>query len=199
MGTYLKMKKFNQITRKCSLALIALGTLAIHTMNADHHNEKNALNFKMKDIQDKEVDLADYKGKVVLMVNVASKCGYTPQYDGLQKLHSQFKDQGFSVIGFPCNNFGAQEPGSHSEILSFCKENYGVTFPMMGKIDVKGDQQAPLYKYLTTHPDHGGDVRWNFEKFLVDKKGNVIGHYKSGVSPSDPKLKSAIEKALKNS
>jgi glutathione peroxidase len=168
-------------------------------MNADHHNEKNALSFKMKNIQDKEVDLKGYKGKVTLMVNVASKCGYTPQYDGLQKLHGEFKDQGFSVIGFPCNNFGAQEPGTHTEILSFCKENYGVTFPMMGKIDVKGEKQAPLYKYLTNHPDHGGDVRWNFEKFLIDKNGKVIGHYKSGVSPSDPKLKAAIQKALKDS
>jgi glutathione peroxidase len=94
------------------------------------------------------------------------------------------------VIGFPCNNFGAQEPGTHTEILSFCKENYGVTFPMMGKIDVKGEKQAPLYKYLTNHPDHGGAVRWNFEKFLVDKSGKVIGHYKSGVSPSDPEAQS---------
>lgn len=193
------MYQLNRITRKCFLALSVLGLLSINHMSADHHNEKNALSFKMKSIQDKDVDLKNYKGKVVLMVNVASKCGYTPQYDGLQKLHSQFKDDGFSVIGFPCNNFGAQEPGTHTEILSFCKENYGVTFPMMGKIDVKGEKQSPLYEYLTTHPDHGGDVRWNFEKFLVDKKGQVIGHYKSGVSPTDPKLKAAIEKALKDS
>ena len=188
----------NSITRKSFLALSLLGLLSINTMNADHHNEKTALNFKMKNIQDKDVDLNDYKGKVLLMVNVASKCGYTPQYDGLQKLHSQFKDQGFSVIGFPCNNFGAQEPGTHTEILSFCKENYGVTFPMMGKIDVKGDKQAPLYKYLTNHPDHGGDVRWNFEKFLSDKKGNVIGHYKSGTAPNDTDLKAAIKKAIES-
>ena len=193
------MNKLNKITRKCCLALSILGLLSMNQMNADHHNEKNALSFKMKNIQDKDVDLKDYKGKVLLMVNVASKCGYTPQYDGLQKLHGQFKNQGFAVIGFPCNNFGAQEPGTHTEILSFCKENYGVTFPMMGKIDVKGEKQAPLYKYLTNHPDHGGAVRWNFEKFLVDKSGKVIGHYKSGVSPNDPDLKAAIEKALKDS
>ena len=184
------------MTRKCFLALSVLGILSIHTMNADHHNEKNALNFKMKNIQDKDVDLNDYKGKVVLMVNVASKCGYTPQYDGLQKLHTEFKDKGFSVIGFPCNNFGAQEPGTHTEILSFCKENYGVTFPMMGKIDVKGENQAPLYKYLTSHPDNGGEIKWNFEKFLVDKKGNVIAHYRSRTAPNDAELKAAIEKAL---
>ncbi|MDG1890803.1 MAG: glutathione peroxidase [Verrucomicrobiota bacterium] len=178
------------------LTMSVLGTTMTATMQADHHNEKNALSFEMKTLEDKAVNLKDWKGKVLLMVNVASKCGYTPQYDGLQKLHSEFKDKGFSVVGFPCNNFGSQEPGSHAEIMSFCKENYGVTFPMMGKIDVKGSKQAPLYKYLTSHPDHGGGVRWNFEKFLVDKQGNVIGHYRSGVKPTSNELKMAINKAL---
>jgi len=178
------------------MALSILGLLSQAALMAEPSNEKNVLSFKMKTIEDKDIDLKTYEGKVLLMVNVASKCGYTPQYDGLQKLHSEFKDKGFTVIGFPCNNFGAQEPGTHADILSFCKENYGVSFPMMGKIDVKGAGQAPLYKYLTSHPKHGGDVRWNFEKFLIDKEGNVIGHYRSGVKPNDPKLKEAIEKAI---
>ena len=120
-----------------------------------------------------------------------------PEENTTEKLHNELKDEGFAVVGFPCNNFGSQEPGSHAQILSFCKDNYGVTFPMMGKIDVKGDKQAPLYKYLTTHPEHGGDVRWNFEKFLVDKSGNVIGHYRSGTRPADNKLRAAIDQALK--
>ena len=174
-----------------------MSLLSLTAMQADHHNEKNALSFKMKSIEDKEVNLKEWKGKVLLMVNVASKCGYTPQYEGLQKLHDELKNEGFSVVGFPCNNFGSEEPGSHAQILSFCKDNYGVTFPMMGKIDVKGDKQAPLYKYLTTHPEHGGDVQWNFEKFLVDKSGNVIGHYRSGTRPDDTKLRAAIDQALK--
>ena len=122
-----------------------MSLLSLTAMQADHHNEKNALSFKMKSIEDKEVNLKEWKGKVLLMVNVASKCGYTPQYEGLQKLHDELKNEGFSVVGFPCNNFGSEEPGSHAQILSFCKDNYGVTFPMMGKIDVKGDKQAPLY------------------------------------------------------
>lgn len=191
------MNTIRQSMTRWLMAILAVGAIASFNMNADHHLEKNALSFKMKTIQDKETDLNQYKGKVLLMVNVASKCGYTPQYEGLQKLHTEYKEKGFSVIGFPCNNFGAQEPGTHLEIQSFCKENYGVTFPMMGKIDVKGEGQAPLYKYLTNHPKHGGQVRWNFEKFLIDKNGNVVGHYPSKVKPEDADLKAAINKALK--
>lgn len=191
------MKNMQHSISRWLMAILALGAIATTHMKADHHNESNALSFKMKNIQDQETDLSQYKGKVLLMVNVASKCGYTPQYEGLQKLYSEYMDKGFSIIGFPCNNFGAQEPGTHLEIQSFCKENYGVTFPLMGKINVKGDKQAPLYKYLTNHPDHGGQVRWNFEKFLIDKKGNVIGHYPSKVKPEDADLKAAIDKALK--
>lgn len=133
------------------------------------------LGFKIKDIDGKEQDLAQYKGKVVVIVNVASKCGYTPQYTGLQKLYSEKKDQGLVVLGFPANNFMGQEPGSLSEIKEFCTANYGVTFPMFEKISVKGDDQHPLYKKLGAQPAPiGGDPKWNFTKFVVDRTGKVV-------------------------
>ena len=129
---------------------------------------KGPLQFKMKDIDGKEVDLSTYKGKVVLFVNVASKCGYTPQYEGLQALYKQYKDAGPVIIGVPANEFGKQEPGSDEEIKQFCTSKYNVTFPMMCKVVVKGKGICPLYKFLTdkeTNPNHGGDIKWNFEKF----------------------------------
>ncbi|MCC9640843.1 glutathione peroxidase [Rhodopirellula sp. JC740] len=153
-----------------------------------------------KTIEGKEVDLHDYEGKVVLIVNVASKCGYTKQYAGLQALYEAHKDDGLVILGFPCNQFGSQEPGSDSEILEFCSSRYEVTFPMMSKVDVNGDDAAPLYKQLTSikaEPAGKGPVSWNFEKFLVGRDGQVIGRYKSKVKPSDDELVSAIKSALK--
>jgi glutathione peroxidase len=143
--------------------------------------------------------LADDKGKVTLMVNVASKCGLTPQYTGLEKIHEQYADRGFSVVGFPCNQFGEQEPGSPEEIATFCSTTYGVTFPLSEKIDVNGDQRHPLYQQLTTVADgegHDGDIRWNFEKFLVGRDGDVIARFSPMVDPEAPELVEAIEKAL---
>ena len=143
--------------------------------------------------------LADDKGKVTLMVNVASKCGLTPQYTGLEKMHEKYADRGFSVVGFPCNQFGEQEPGSPDEIATFCSTTYGVTFPLSEKIDVNGDQRHPLYKELTAVADaegHDGDIRWNFEKFLVGRDGNVIARFSPMVDPEAPELIEAIEKAL---
>ena len=175
---------------------ITLGLMALGPAHASAA-PKNALDFKMTNLQGQEVDLSSYLGKVVLMVNVASKCGYTPQYEGLQALHKKYGEQGLVVIGFPCNNFGGQEPGSAKEIQAFCRENYGVTFPMMSKIDVQGDKQAPLYAYLTSDKEHGGGIRWNFEKFLVDRQGNVVGHFRSGVKPDSEELTKAIEAELK--
>ncbi len=143
--------------------------------------------------------LQDYAGKVVLAVNVASKCGFTPQYAGLQELYAKYADRGFTVLGFPCNQFFHQEPGNAEQIEQFCSINYGVTFPLFEKLDVKGPQQSPLYAILTEAPDDAGksgNVKWNFEKFLVDREGRVAGRFRSKVTPQDPRLVGAIEKLL---
>jgi glutathione peroxidase len=143
--------------------------------------------------------LAEQKGKVSLMVNVASKCGLTPQYEGLEKIYEQYRDKGFTVLGFPCNQFLEQEPGSADEIAEFCQVNYGVQFPIFEKIEVNGDAKHPLYAELEKTADaegHDGDIRWNFEKFLVDADGNVVGRFAPQVEPEDPALVKAIEAAL---
>ena len=150
--------------------------------------------FKMKSIQGQPVPLSDYKGKVLLIVNVASKCGYTPQYEGLEALYKKYKDQGLVILGFPANNFLWQEPGSDEDIQKFCKAKYGVTFPMFSKISVKGGDKAPLYQFLTTS---GGEIPWNFTKFLIGKDGKPIERFDPGVKPDASALTSAIEKALK--
>lgn len=140
--------------------------------------------------------LNDYKGKVVLIVNVASKCGYTPQYEGLEKIYRKYKEKGFTILGFPANNFGKQEPGTNEEILNFCKTKYDVTFPMMAKISVKGDDIHPLYHYLTKESPFKGEITWNFNKFLLDKEGNIVARFESKVKPEDPILIEKIEKLL---
>jgi glutathione peroxidase len=150
--------------------------------------------FTLPSIDGAPAPLAAYKGKVVLIVNVASKCGYTPQYTGLEKLYETYKDRGFVILGFPANNFGAQEPGTNEEIKTFCSRNYNVTFPMYSKISVKGDDKAPLYQYLTS--TDGGEIKWNFTKFLVDGNGKVIQRFESKVTPDSPELVGAVEKAL---
>jgi glutathione peroxidase len=149
--------------------------------------------FTPKSIDGAPAPLSGYKGKVVLVVNVASQCGYTPQYAGLESLYKKYKDRGLVVAGFPANNFGAQEPGSNDEIKQFCTRKYSVTFPMYSKISVKGTDQDPLYTYLTGAK---GEVKWNFTKFLVGKDGKVIAKFDSAVAPESPELTSAIEKAL---
>lgn len=153
-------------------------------------------NFTVKDIKGKNTDLSSYKGKAILVVNVASKCGYTPQYEGLESLYKKYKDKGLVVIGFPANNFGAQEPGSDEQIAEFCKLNYGVSFPMMSKISVKGSDQSEVYKFLTNQSPEKGDVKWNFEKFLIGKDGSIKGRFGSGVTPESKDLATAIEKEL---
>jgi glutathione peroxidase len=154
--------------------------------------------FKVKNAQNQETDLSQFKGKAVLVVNVASKCGFTPQYDGLEALYKKYKDQGLEILGFPCNQFGAQEPGSNDEIQQFCRMNYGVTFPVMGKVDVNGDQAAPVYEWLkSSAPGLLGTeaIKWNFTKFLVGKDGQVIDRFAPQTKPED--LSKDIEKALK--
>lgn len=155
------------------------------------------LEFSMNSIDGKKVDLSKYKGKVVLMVNVASKCGNTPQYEGLEKIYNKYKDKGLVILGFPANNFGAQEPGSNDEIAKFCTSKYNVTFDMFSKISVKGDDQDPLYKYLTSESKFPGVVTWNFEKFLVGKDGQVIARFAPKEKPESEKVVQAIEEALK--
>ena len=143
--------------------------------------------------------LADYEGKVVLAVNVASRCGFTPQYAGLERLHEAYADRGFTVLGFPSNQFMGQEPGSAEQIAEFCRLNYGVTFPLYAKLDVKGPKQSPLYEILTNAPDDtgkAGDVKWNFEKFLVGKDGRVVRRFRSRTTPEDPAVVGAIEELL---
>jgi glutathione peroxidase len=145
------------------------------------------------------VPLSSYKGKVALLVNVASRCGYTPQYSALESAFEKYKDRGFVVIGFPANNFGAQEPGTNQEIKTFCTAKYHVTFPMMAKVSVKGSDITPLYQYLTdktVHPQTGGEIGWNFTKFLIGPDGKVIARFDSAVEPDSPQVTSAIEKAL---
>jgi len=158
-----------------------------------------ALRFSVKDIDGKPVNLGRYNGNVVLVVNVASFCGNTPQYTAMQKLFEKYKAQGFTILGFPANEFGKQEPGTNKEIKEFCTSKYNVTFPMFSKIVVKGEGQDPFYKFLTskeTDPKYAGDIEWNFAKFLINRKGEVVGRFKAGTDPSKPEVLSAIEKEL---
>ncbi len=150
--------------------------------------------FKMKTIDGKDAALSSYQGKTVLFVNVASKCGYTPQYKGLEALYEKYRDQGLIIVGVPANNFGAQEPASNEEIQQFCSRNYNVTFPMMSKVSVKGGDMDPLYGYLT---QTGGEVKWNFTKFLVGKDGKVIQRFEPNVTPESAELTKAVESALR--
>ncbi len=154
----------------------------------------------MNDIDGKEVRFAQYRDKVVMVVNVASKCGFTYQYEGLEKLYLKYKDKGFIILGFPSNDFLGQEPGSNEEIKNFCTLTYGVTFPMFSKIKVKGKDAAPLYQKLTdkkTNPKFGGAITWNFNKFLISRKGEIINRFDTKIKPEDPAIAAAIEAALK--
>ncbi|MBF0547288.1 MAG: glutathione peroxidase [Candidatus Riflebacteria bacterium] len=156
--------------------------------------------FTLNDINGKPTNLAQFKGKVQLLVNVASHCGFTGQYAGLQKLFEKYSARGFVVLGFPANDFGAQEPGTDAEIKTFCTQTYGVSFPMFAKISVKGESQHPLYKFLTepaTNPGFSGAISWNFNKFLISRQGKIIARFASKVTPDAEELLQAIEKALK--
>jgi glutathione peroxidase len=147
-------------------------------------------------INGEEQQLSEYQGKVLLIVNVASYCGYTPQYEGLEKLNQEYKDSGLMILGFPCNDFGAQEPGSNEEIAQFCTSKYGVSFELFDKVQTKGPQEHPLYARLTNAVEPTGPVAWNFEKFLVNKQGEVVARFKSSVKPYSPELIATIESEL---
>lgn len=182
---------------KTLLATLALAATTSFTLADDV--KESVHDYKVKDIEGKDVDLSEYKGKVLLIVNVASKCGATPQYAPLQMLDLKYGKDGFAVIGFPANNYGGQEPGSNEEIAEFCSDNYDVTFPMMSKVSVKGDDQAPLFQYLTSadNPDKQGDIGWNFEKFLIGKDGKLLRRFATRVQPDDSSVTEAIEAAIK--
>jgi glutathione peroxidase len=186
-------------------SVLAIGFLATSLINAAQAAEKGskkvpaALNFKMKNLSGKEVDLSKYKGKVVLIVNVASQCGLTPQYEGLEALHEKYAGEGLAILGFPANEFGKQEPGSDDEIAEFCQQNYGVKFDMFSKVVVKGEGQCPLYKFLTskdTDPKHPGDITWNFEKFLINRDGEIVDRFAPKVTPDSQEVVTAIETEL---
>ena len=159
----------------------------------------NLHEFTMKTIDGADRSLGDFKGKVVLLVNVASKCGLTPQYTDLEKLHEELAPRGFSVVGFPCNQFANQEPGTDAEVKQFCSTTYGVTFPLFSKIDVNGPPRAPLYAWLTEQdakPEGSDDIKWNFGKFVVDKQGKLIARFNPTVNPTAPEVRAVIDKAL---
>jgi glutathione peroxidase len=160
---------------------------------------KSIYDFTLNSIDGQPATLSAYKGKVVMLVNVASRCGFTPQYTALEAVFEKYKDRGFVIVGIPANNFGAQEPGTNEEIKTFCSTKYNVKFPMMSKVSVKGDDKTPLYEYLTdksANPATGGDIQWNFTKFLVGPDGQMIARFEPKITPDSPEVTSAIEKAL---
>jgi glutathione peroxidase len=173
---------------------------AICLMSAALFGASNVYEFTMNSIEGQPMPLQKFEGKVMLIVNVASKCGFTPQYEGLEAVYEKYKDQGFVIVGFPANNFMGQEPGTNEEIKTFCSTKYNVKFPLYSKISVKGEDKAPLYQFLTdttANPKTGGEIKWNFTKFLVDRNGKVIARFESPVKPDSPEVTAAIEKALK--
>jgi glutathione peroxidase len=174
---------------------VLIAFLGISAMAA----EKTVYDFTLNSIDGQPAPLSSFQGKVVLLVNVASRCGYTPQYTALESIYEKYKDRGFVIVGIPANNFGGQEPGTNQEIKTFCSAKYHVSFPMMAKVSVKGSDITPLYQFLTdkgAHPETGGEIGWNFTKFLVGPDGKVIVRFDSAVEPDSPQVTSAIEKAL---
>lgn len=179
------------------LAFIGLGSVLGH--RTKEKPVASLYEFTVKNIDGSDVKLDAYRGKVLLLVNVASRCGYTPQYDGLERIYKKYHGQGLEVLAFPANNFGGQEPGTNAEIKDFCTLKYNVTFPMFAKISVKGDDQHPLYTYLTakeTDPEFAGPITWNFNKFLIGRDGKIVARFESKDEPESEKVKQAVEKAL---
>jgi glutathione peroxidase len=181
-------------------ALVSV-SVSSRSVAEDKKDAGPVLNHKMKTLDGKEVDLSKYKGKVVLFVNVASQCGATPQYEPLQALHAKYAKDGLAIVGVPCNQFGKQEPGTEKEIADFCEKNYKVTFDMLAKVDVNGENATPLYKYLTSkdaYPKDAGNVKWNFEKFLISRDGKVVNRFRTPVDPGSDEVVKAIEAELAN-
>ncbi|HVT88424.1 MAG TPA: glutathione peroxidase [Tepidisphaeraceae bacterium] len=169
-------------------------------LRADDKPTTSVFGFTMKSLAGEDVNLAQYQGKVVMVVNTASKCGFTPQYKDLEALYEKYKDKGFVILGFPANNFGKQEPGTDAQIAEFCKDNYSVSFPMFSKISVLEPDKAAIYKYLTTQPQEktkeSGEVKWNFEKFLIGKDGKLVSRWRSPITPMSNDVVQTIETEL---
>jgi glutathione peroxidase len=186
--------------RLTGFAVVAVLCAGIGLVDGQEKGGGKVLNFKMKDIDGKNVDLAKYKGKVVLIVNVASECGYTPQYKDLQALHAKHAKDGLVILGFPCNDFGGQEPGNEAKVKDFACKTYNVEFDLFSKVKITGKDASPLFRFLTskdTNPKFAGAVKWNFEKFLVSREGNVVARFASDVNPAGAEFVGAIEKELK--
>ena len=178
---------------------IILLSLVLGTATLFGASEKSIYDFTLKSIEGKATPLVSYKGKVVMLVNVASRCGFTPQYTALESIYEKYKDRGLVIVGIPANNFDAQEPGTNAEIKAFCSSKYSVTFPMMAKVSVKGADMTPLYQFLTDksrNPKVGGEIGWNFTKFLIDKAGHPVARFDSEVTPDSPEVVAAIQGAL---
>jgi glutathione peroxidase len=191
--------KLKSLTLSAVLAVLCASVLWNTAQAEEKAVPASPLEFKVQDIAGKEVDLQQYKGKVVMIVNVASKCGLTKQYTALQALHEKYKDQGLAILGFPANNFGGQEPGTNEEIQQFCSSRFHVSFDMFAKVSVKGDDIAPLFQWLTseeTNKGHAGEIAWNFNKFLVGRDGKVIDRFEPRTAPDEESVTKAIEAAL---
>jgi len=180
--------------RKLLIAFLLSGAVAMA-------GEKSVYDFTMNSIEGEPTSLSKFHGKVVLLVNVASRCGFTPQYTALEKVYEAYKDRGLVIVGIPANNFGGQEPGSNQEIKTFCSTKYNVTFPMMGKVSVKGEDKTPLYQFLTdkaANPQVGGEIQWNFTKFLIGPDGHAVARFEPDITPDSQQVIAAIEKELAN-
>ena len=190
----------NRVTFLLAAAsLLILSATAVGTFNATATAMAGVFDFTMNSLNGESVDLEQYRGRVVLIVNVASECGYTYQYEGLQNLHEKYAGEGLALLGFPSNDFGRQEPGTAAEIQDFCERNFGVEFDMFAKIVVRGLNKVPLYDYLTaraTNPESAGEIEWNFEKFLIGRDGEIINRFRSAVEPESRQITEAIESAL---
>jgi len=177
---------------KLQVAILLISVFSVfYTTAQQSKSTMNFYQFKAESLQGKEISMKDYKGKVVMIVNTASKCGFTPQYEGLEKLYKEYKDKGLVILGFPCNQFGGQEPGTAEEIQTFCKKNYGVNFPLAEKIDVKGDNISPVYKWLCNKTENGvldATITWNFNKFLLDENGKLLAYFPSKVTPDSEEI-----------
>jgi glutathione peroxidase len=176
-----------------------VSTLLAPKDKSGRENPEDFYKIPLTTLNGKPASMDQYKGRPLVIVNTASKCGYTPQYKGLQSVYEEFKGQGLEILGFPCNDFGAQEPGTESEITSFCEVNFGVTFPLFKKAPVIGAEKQPLFKYLTekANPECRGEVAWNFEKFLIDKEGRLVERFRSMTKPDSDKFKQAVQRILK--